>query len=224
MGNIKLKASNRTVFGKSVSSLRRQGITPIHVFGNGIKSLSLQCESNELKRIISREGATRLIDIEIEKEKKPRSVFIREIQRDTLNGQLLHVDFYQVNKKEKMNAEIPIVFTGDSPAIRSKINMIEHLLTHLEIEAFPEKMPPQIEVDISCLNEAGDAIYVKDIVFDNDISTTADPEHIVVKVSRIKVAVEKEVSETRAEEIEATGEAEVEEKEENTETKSEEEG
>jgi large subunit ribosomal protein L25 len=221
MGNLKLKASNRTVFGKGTGALRRQGITPIHVFGNGIESLSLQCDSNELKKIISREGATRLIDIDIEKEKKSRSVFIREIQRDSLNGQLLHVDFYQVNKSEKMNAEIPIVFTGDSPAVRSKINIVEHLLTHLEIEAYPEKMPPHIEVDISCLNEAGDAIYIKDLVFDKDISTTADPENIIVKVSRIKVAVEKEGTETKAEEIGATGETEAEEK---TETKSEEEG
>ncbi len=210
MGNLKLKASNRTVFGKSTGSLRRQGITPIHLFGKGIESLSLQCDSNELKKLIFHQGATRLIDIEIEKEKKPRSVFIREIQRDVINGQLLHVDFYQVNKAEKMSAEIPIVFTGDSPAIRSKINMIEHLLTHIEIEAYPEKMPPHIEVDISSLKEAGDAIHVKDISFGKDISTTADPEYIVVKVSRIKVAVEKEVIATKVEEekAEESGEAE----------------
>ena len=221
MDNLKLKASKRTVFGKSTGSLRREGITPIHVFGNGIESLSLQCDSNELKKLISHEGATRLIDIEIEKEKKPRSVFIREIQRDSLNGQLLHVDFYQVNKSEKMNAEIPVVFVGDSPAIRSKINIIEHLLTHIEIEAYPEKMPPHIEVDISGLIEAGDAIYVKDIVFDKDILTTADPEHIVVKVSRIKVSAEKAAAAPKAEEIKTAEETEHEEK---IKTKSEEEG
>jgi large subunit ribosomal protein L25 len=112
MSNLKLKASTRTILGKNTGSLRKQGITPIHVFGNGIESLSLQCNSNELKKIISHEGATRLIDIEIEKEKNPRSVFIREIQRNSLNGNLLHVDFYQVNKLEKMSAEIPIIFTG----------------------------------------------------------------------------------------------------------------
>jgi large subunit ribosomal protein L25 len=207
MANLKLKASKRTIVGKSTNSLRRQGITPIHVFGNGIESLPLQCDSNELKKLIAHEGATRLIDIIIEKEKTPRSVFIREIQRNALNGQLLHVDFYQVDKTEKMTAEIPIVFTGDSPAIRSKINMIEHLLTHIEIETYPDKMPPHIEVDISSLKEAGDAIYVKDMVFGKDISTTADPEQIVVKVSRIKVAVEKETVAAKPEEVKTVEQA-----------------
>jgi large subunit ribosomal protein L25 len=211
MGNLKLKASKRTIFGKNTGALRRQGITPIHVFGNGIESLPLQCDSNELKKLISHEGATRLIDIVIEKEKTPRSVFIREIQRDAMNGQLLHVDFYQVNKAEKMTAEIPIVFTGDSPAVRSKINMIEHMLTHIEIEAYPDKMPPHIEVDISSLKEAGDAIHVKDIAFSKDISTTAEPEQIVVKVSRIKVAAEKEAVAPAAEVVKTVGESKAEE-------------
>lgn len=215
MGNLKLKASKRTIIGKNTVALRRQGITPIHVFGNGIESLSLQCDSSELKKLISHEGATRLIDIVIEKEKTPRSVFIREIQRDAMNGQLLHVDFYQVDKAEKMTAEIPIVFTGDSPAVRSKINMIEHLLTHIEIETYPDKMPPHIEVDISSLKEAGDAIHVKDITFSKDISTTAEPEQIVVKVSRIKVAAEKEAVAPKAEEVKTVGETKAEEGSEN---------
>jgi len=208
MSNLKLKASNRTVFGKNTGSLRKQGITPIHVFGNKIESMSLQCNSSDLKKLISHEGATRLIDIEIEKEKSPRSVFIREIQRNNMTGQLLHVDFYQVNKLEKMNAEIPIIFTGEAPASKSRGNIIEHQLTHIEIEALPDNMPRHIEVDISNLKEAGDIIHVKDIKFGKDVSTTADPEQIVVKVSKIKVAAEKEVSETTGAETEAAGETE----------------
>jgi large subunit ribosomal protein L25 len=212
MSNLRLKASNRTVFGKSNGSLRRQGITPIHVFGNGIESLSLQCDSNEIKKIISHEGATRLIDIQIEKEKNPRSVFIREIQRDSLNGQLLHVDFYQVNKSEKMTAEIPIIFVGEAPAVKSKDNLMEHQLTHIEIEAYPDKMPPHIEIDISNLKQAGDTIHVKDIKFARDISTTADPDQIVVKIIKIKVAAEPEAAAPVVEEEKAAEETEAENK------------
>jgi large subunit ribosomal protein L25 len=203
MGNLKLKAYKRKVFGKNTAALRKQGITPIHLFGNGIESLALQCDSSELKKVIAHEGATRLIDIEIEKEKQPRSVFVREIQRDALSGQLVHVDFYQVNKSEKMTAEIPIIFVGDSPASKSKINMIEHQLTHIEIEAFPDKIPPHIEVDISSLKEAGDAIHVRNIKLPEDVSTTADPDQIVVRVSRIKVAEEPQAAAPKAEETKA---------------------
>ena len=211
MGNIKLKASKRTVFGKSTKSLRRQGITPIHVFGNGIESLALQCDNSELKKLIFREGATRLIELEIEKEKKPRSVFIREIQRDAINGQLIHVDFYLVDKTEKMSADIPIYLTGDSPAVKSKINMLEHVMNNIEIEAFPEEMPPHIEIDISNLAEAGDAVFVKDIILDDGVTTTADPEQIVVKITRIKAIAEEETAAPAAEVAEATEETEAEE-------------
>lgn len=211
MGNIKLKASKRTVFGKSTKSLRRQGITPIHIFGNGIESLALQCDNSELKKLIFKEGATRLIDLEIEKEKKPRSVFIREIQRDAITGQLIHVDFYQVNKTEKMSADIPIYLTGESPAGKSKINMLEQVMNNIQIEALPEEMPPHIEVDISNLEDAGDAIFVKDLILGDDVATTADPEQIVVKITRIKAIVEEGIAAPAAEEAEAGEETEAEE-------------
>jgi large subunit ribosomal protein L25 len=175
------------------------------VFGNGIESLALQCDSSEIKKIILHGGTTRLIEIGVENEKLSRSVFIREIQRNSINGQILHVDFYQFNKTEKMTTEIPIVFTGEAPASKSRVNMVEHQLTHIEIEALPDNMPRHIEVDISNLKEAGDIIHVKDIKFDKDVSTTADPDQIIIKVSKIKAAAvtpeEEKTAASEAEEV-----------------------
>jgi len=190
--NLNLKAIKRDILGKKTRFLRRQGITPAHIFGHDIKSLALQCDTAELQRIIVQGGTTRLVDINIEAEKKPRSVFIREIQKDKLSGQLLHVDFYQINKTEKMTADIPIVLVGEAPAVKLKENMIEQLLTQLGVSCLPDKIPPRIDIDISTLEEAGQAIHVSDIVLDPEISITTDPDQLVVKISRIKIAVEKE--------------------------------
>jgi len=203
--NLNLKAATRDITGKKTRFLRRQGITPDHIFGHGIESLALQCDTTELQRIIAQGGTTRLIDINIEEEKKPRSAFIREIQRDAISGQLLHVDFYQIKKTEKMTADIPIVLVGEAPATKSKENMIEQLLTQLGVSCLPDKIPPQIEIDLSPLEEAGQTIHVSDIILDADVTVTTDPEQPVVKVSRIKVAVEKEevAEEVEAEEAEA---------------------
>lgn len=209
MTNLNLKAAKRDITGKKTRFLRRQGITPAHIFGHGIESLSLQCGTAELQRIIAQGGTTHLIDINIDDEKKPRSAFIREIQRDALSGQLLHVDFYQIKKTEKITADIPIVLVGEAPAVKSKENMIEQLLTQLGVSCLPDKIPPQIGIDLSTLEEAGQTIHVSDIVLDPEISITTDPEQPVVKVSRIKVVVEKEevAEEVEAEEIEAEAEA-----------------
>ena len=207
MTNLNLKATKRDILGKKTRFLRRQGITPTHIFGHDIKSLALQCDTAELQRIIAQGGTTRLIDINIEAEKMPRNTFIREIQRDKLSGQLLHVDFYQINKTEKITADIPIVLVGEAPAVKSRENMIEQLLTQLGVSCLPDKIPPQIEIDISTLEEAGQAIHVSDIVLDPEISITTNPDQLVVKISRIKVAVEKEEVAEAAEVEEEVAEA-----------------
>jgi len=207
VANLTLKADERNILGKKTRFLRRQGITPAHLFGHGIKSLALQCDTTELQRIIARGGATRLIDINIETEKQSRSAFIREVQRDSLNGQLLHVDFYQIDKMEKITADIPIILVGEAPATKSRDNMVEHLLNQLGVECLPDKLPPQIEIDLSPLVEAGQAIHVKDITLDPDITITTDHEQIIVKVSRIKVAVEEVPLEAAEEEAEVVIEA-----------------
>ncbi|HEX79462.1 MAG TPA: 50S ribosomal protein L25 [Dehalococcoidia bacterium] len=208
MTELKLNATRRDTTGKKTRFLRRQGITPTHIFGHGIKSLALQCDTAELQHIIAMGGTTRLININIEEEKKPRSAFIREIQRDALSGQLLHVDFYQIKKTEKITADIPVILVGEAPATKSKENMIEHLLTHLGVSCLPDKIPPQIEIDLSPFEEAGQTIHVSDIVLDADVTITTDPEQPVVKISRIKVAVEKEEVAEEAEVEEIEGEAE----------------
>jgi len=197
--DLTIKVEKREVLGKKTRFLRRKGVTPAHLFGQGIKSMALQCDSTALQNIITKGGTTRLIDIEIEAEKHPRSAFIREIQRDEISGQLLHVDFYQIMKTKKITANIPIVLTGESPALKAKDNMIEHLLNEIGVDCLPGKIPPQIEVDLSLLTETGQAIHVKDISLDKDIVITTDPEKIIVKISRIKAAVEKEEAEVTAE-------------------------
>lgn len=208
MADLTLKAAKRDILGKKTRFLRRQGITPTHLFGHDIKSLALQCNTTELQRIIAQGGTTRLIDVNIEEERRPRSVFIREIQRDVISGQLLHVDFYQIKKTEKITADIPIVLAGEAPAAKSKDNMIEHSLTQIGVECLPDKLPPQIEVNLNLLEEAGQAIYVRDITLDPDITVTTDPDQIIVKVSRVKVVVEKEEVVEVAEEEAVPAEAE----------------
>jgi large subunit ribosomal protein L25 len=205
MAELKLTATKRDVLGKRNRFLRRQGITPAHLFGHSLESLSLQCDTAELKRIVAHSGTTRLVSLKIEGDKTPKSVFVREIQRDALGKQLLHVDFYQVRKGEKMTMDVPIVLVGEAPAMKGKGRMISRGITILSIECLPEKVPPQIEVDISGLMELEQAIHVKDIVLDPDITVHIDPEQLVVKVTEIIIKVEEEKP-VVAEEVVAEGE------------------
>ena len=183
MNDLKLRVSKRNILGKKTSALRRRGITPVHIFGQSIESQALQCDTKELQNIILHAGMTRPVSLNIEDEKQPRSVFIREIQRNPVNRHLLHVDFYQVRKGEKITVDVPIILVGEAPAMKEKGRMLSHSLTSLHIECLPNNIPSQIEIDLSPLEKLDDAIHVRDITLDLDIAVHNDPEQLIVKVS-----------------------------------------
>ena len=211
MDKIELKVANREILGKKVKHLRRQGITPVHVFGHGIESLAVQCDTKELERVLGQAGQTRLINLKLAKEKKPRIVVVREFDRDWRRGQLVHVDFYQVRMEEKLRLEIPIVLIGEAPALKSKTNMLDHELGTLTVECLPAKIPNSFEVDISSLAELDQAIRVKDITLDKDITVLNNPDLVVAKISLrpVEKVEEKVVEEAVAAEAEAEAKAEV---------------
>ena len=203
MEGLTLSATSRDIFGKKTRFLRRQGVTPTHLFGHNIKSLALECPTAELMQILDQAGTTTLLNIKISGEKRPRKVLVREIQKDVFGRQLLHVDFYQVKLTEKIKADIPIVLAGEAPALKLKGRFLMHTLDNLSIECLPDKLPPEIQIDLSSLEEVEQAIHVRDLELDHDITVANDPEQLIVKVSEKVVAeIEEEVAE-EAEEIEA---------------------
>ncbi len=205
MADLRLKATHRMVLGKKTRFLRRQRITPAHLYGRGVSSVALQCDTDELVNLVAHAGKTRLINLEVDGE-KPKSVFVREIQRDVITRELLHIDFYQIKRTEKIAVDVPIVLVGEAPALKFKGRMLVHGINSLSVECLPTNVPPQIDIDITQLEEVEQAIYVKDIVLDPEITVHADPEQLVAKIS--KVMVKEEVEEVAKVEEEALAEEE----------------
>ena len=205
MDKIELEATTRETLGKKVRFLRRQGVMPVHLFGHNVESLALQCDSTQLRRVLTQTGRTRLISLKLNEVKEPRNVMVREIQREPGTDELLHVDFYQVSMAEKIRVDIPIVPVGEAPALKSKENFLAQELNSLTVECLPNEVPNSVELDISSLTEVEQAIRVKDISLDEGITVLSDPEQLVVRISvRHVEKVEEE------EKVEVEGEAEVE--------------
>lgn len=193
---IELTCKTREVLGKKVAALRRQGVTPVHLIGHGIDSLTLECDSKELQGVLAKSGSTRLIDMKVDKA-KAKKVLVREVQRNPIKGNLLHVDFYQVNMEEKVRLEIPIHLVGDAPALKNvKGTVLSHEITHLNIECLPDAIPDRIEVDLGPLVNEGDAIHVKDITAPAGTTIVDHPEQLIARVSvpKIKEEVKPEVA------------------------------
>jgi len=205
MDQIELEITKREVLGKKVRFLRRQGITPVHLFGHGIESMALQCDTAKLHQVLTEAGKAKVISLKLDNEKRPRSVLVREVQVDSLKGGLLHVDFYQVKMAEEVKVEVPITLVGEAPALKLRANMLMQELDTLTVECLPAKIPASVELDISSLTEAEQMVRVKDIDLEKGVTVLNDPEQVVVKISSrpVEVVAEREVTEEAVEAPEA---------------------
>lgn len=200
MDKIELETSQREVLGKRVRHLRRQGITPVHVFGHGIESLALQCDTASLERVLAKAGKTSLVSLKVDAEKKTRKVMVSEVQTDWRGANLLHVDFHQVKMKEKVTADIPVVLVGHSEAAKMSGVTLEQDLKALTVECLPGDVPKSVELDISSLDRSGKAIRVEAIELPKGVRILNDPALVIVKLSA-HVVKEEEKVEKVAEEV-----------------------
>jgi large subunit ribosomal protein L25 len=218
MERIELKAANREIKGKKTRTLRHSGITPANLYGHGIDSLPIQVDTKQLKLTLAQAGMTDLISLIIGDSESPKRVLVRDIQRNPLTDEPLHVDFYQVKMTEKLKADIPLVFVGEAPVLKKKNVSLLHLMDTLHVEALPDALPHNLEVDLSVLEETDQAIHVKDVAIDDGVTLLSDPELMVVKVTETRrdaaeeaEAAEKAEAEMKAEEAGAEAETPTEE-------------
>lgn len=215
METLSLEADKRDITGKKVRFLRRNGKTPANLYGPKTESIAIQTDTKKLEQVLTKAGGTDLISLSIGKD-KPVKVLVRGVQREPLTNELLHVDFYKVDLTKKIEADVPIHFHGEAPALKLGNVSVIHMLDELRVEALPDHIPHRIEIDLSMLQEIDQAITVKDIKLASDIIILNDPEQIIVKAIEAKAEVVEEApaAEEEAVQPEAAEEAEEQGKEE----------
>jgi large subunit ribosomal protein L25 len=197
MEKIELTAHKRDLRGKKVRFLRRQGI----------ESNALQIETPALKKALAQAGRTSLISLKIGSTKRQNMAIVRDIQRDPVKGELVHVDFYQVRMDQKLKVEVPLVLVGKAPAVKEQGGILVHELSTLEVECLPANMPHSIELDISGLVELDQALHVKDLRIPDGVTALTEPEKVVAKIARARIEVVEAVAPVEAEaEVAAEGE------------------
>ena len=204
MATLELKATKRHIAGKKVQALRRQGVTPAHLFGPGVESLAIQCDTPALRNILVDAGHTQLVSLKLGHEHHPRTVMIREVQIDSFKGGVLHVDFYQVNLAEAIRVNVPIILIGESAAAKMKGNSLVQELNDLTVQCLPANIPSKIEVDVTPLITADQMIRVKDLQAIPDVTIVNEPGVVVARIA-VEV-IEVEAPKVVAEEAEVTEE------------------
>jgi large subunit ribosomal protein L25 len=189
---IELAVEPRSILGKKVKTLRRQGITPANIYGHGISSQAVQVLTPDLARTIRAVGRNTMLQLHVEGEKKRRPVFVRTVQRDPITDEFLHIDFYQVSLKEKIRIEVPLVIVGEAPAVSVHQGILLQSVNVVTMEGLPGDLPPHIEVDVSGLEEIDDAVHLKDLDVSPDVTVLAEPELVVAKVAAPRLVEEEE--------------------------------
>ena len=209
MPDFVLNAEPRTVLGKKVARLRRQGITPANIYGHNVPSQAIQIPTPDVTRALRTVGKTHLVQLSLSGEPAPRMVLVRSVTRKPTNDLLLHIDFYQVSMTEKTNVSVPLILIGTSPIVDVGDGVLVHNLNTLHVECLPGDIPDHIEVDVSALTEVHAAIHVSDLPLPASVTPLDDPTMLVAIVMPKAVAEELTEAEAAAAE-EAAAEAETE--------------
>jgi len=206
MEEILLNAEQRQMVGKKVKHLRHEGYVPGILYGHHTDAMSLKLEQRALDQVLQQAGTNRLVTLSIAGVPDAKRVLIRDLQRDVITHTVLHVDLYEVIMTEKITAEVPVVFVGQSPVVVAGEGILFEGLDTIEIQCLPGDLLPTIQVDISGLAAIDDGILVRDLTLGDAIQILDDPDEVVVKIlPPEKEEIEEEVVPEVAE-VEVVGE------------------
>jgi large subunit ribosomal protein L25 len=198
-----LKVDKRTITGKKVKKLRRDGILPGNVYGKEMKSTSVQVPLKDFMVVFNEVHETGLVDLSgVDKEVLP--VLIHNVQIDPRTRNPVHADFFKVNLKEKITAKIPVVAVGEPKAVLDKVGLLEQPTMEVEVEALPTDLPENIEVNVENLAEVDAQILVSDIKAADGVTLLNEPTQVVFKIGEL---VTKEMEAQAAADEAATAEA-----------------
>lgn len=183
-----ISAKIRKKLKRGLGSLREKGKIPAVLYGRKVKNIPLEIDYKDFEKVFREAGESSLISLKIEGEKKIYQVLVHDVQRDSLKGRFIHVDFYHPSLTEKTEAVIPLNFIGKSDAVKNLGGTLVKNILEVEVKALPQDLPHEIEVDISKIKTFDDHVKIADLKIPSKVEILREADEIVASV----VAPEKE--------------------------------
>lgn len=174
---ITLNLQTRTVSGKQIKQLRKQGFVPAVIYGSETPATNVQAAYNDIEKVVHRAGKHHIVEVKVDGASK--TVLIKSIDIDPVKHRVRHVAFHAVNRNEKVTTDIPVALTGEgeSPAERAGLVVLQ-AIEHLEVQALPADLPDNLQVSVLELTQPGDKLTVGDIVLPKGVEYT-HPEDVL---------------------------------------------
>ena len=177
---MELAVQKRNIFGRQVKTLRKQGLIPAELYGHGLANLHLAVPAKDFMKVFKKAGENTIVNIVVDNEKRP--TFIYGIATDPVTDEITNIDFYQVRLDEKIKIKVPVVFIGESAAVKAG-GILVKAVQELEVEALPGNIPSSFEVDLSRLTEIGQSFYVRDLSVPSDVKLFADSNTAITTIT-----------------------------------------
>lgn len=210
MATIQLDSKKRTTIGKgSARKLRSMGRLPVILYGPETDSIMLSLDYKQLEKTLRGKSAESIIfDLRVDSNGKNNSkrVMIKEIQKDPVTRDYLHVDFYEISMEKELEVDIP-VYLVNTPIGVSEGGILEHIRRELKILCMPKNLIDKIEIDVSGL-DVGQSLHIEDISFPPGLKSIEDGNLTIATVvaptiEEEKVEEEEEIEEEEIEEAES---------------------
>lgn len=207
----KLNAQIREKISSGLNILRENGLIPAVLYGPGIEPQNIAVEYSTFLKVYEKAGESSLVDLKIG-DNEPVKVLIKDVQKDPISDNPIHIDFRQIKMTEKLEADIELEFVGESRAVKEMSGILVKNMDTIAVRCLPSALVSQIEVDLSALQEFGDIIRAKDIKLLEGMELMEDAEASIVTVTEPRS--EKEIEETEkpveesVENVEVEGEKE----------------
>ena len=191
--DLEIAAEPRSTTGKRNRQLRRSGQLPAVVYGKDTESLAIQVEAKAFDTLYRAAGRTSLVKLHVDGSAK--SAIIREVQRHPLSRRALHVDFLVVDLLQEMEVDVPLVFTGEPPAVELTGGTLMTPIGHLRVRALPAEIPHEITVDVTPLVDLDASLHVRDLVIPENVHVQTDGDELIARVLPPRIEEEPEVEE-----------------------------
>jgi len=183
MSKVVLQAKNRQKSGSAESRrMRRNGRIPAVIYGRSGKSVSIDLDAVEFTK--GTKGISESTIVKVDVDGKSYDAFVKDTQRNIIDGNILHIDFYEVESGVVLRAKVSIILHGNPVGVREG-GMLENPLHEIEIECLPKDLPERIELDISGL-KANQSIHVRDIPLASEVKLISNPDQVVALVKFAK--------------------------------------
>jgi len=186
MKKYSIAAEKRTVTGKQVKKLRKQGILPVNLYGKKVASQSLQVPVIEFTKLYTEAGNTGLVELTVKGDKDTHSSLIENVQIHPITDAVLHADFHEVSLTEKLTVAVPVKLIGESPIAEKHQGVLLQLIDEVEVEALPTDIPEEITIDISGLDEIGKEITTAAIKASKSYKLVNDEDEVIVRINPLE--------------------------------------